>query len=350
MKSERLPRLSLALLLLLHALAHSFAGMRSLDALGGVTGAGEPRTVPLVLSTLLLAVAMAGGLAAALGLLRSRPFVRGWRPVALVALGASALFLTANRPPGWLTGFAGDLALAVLVLRLPALLVVRRAPRRWRRAARLAFEAAAALVIAWTAAAVLARPWHTRWGSTTAELLMILPGDERGAVYPHYGMQHAVTIDAPPREVWPWLAQLGTDRGGFYSHATLENLFGIGVVNADRIHPEWQDVAERGFVRATPEGWMGLDRELGWKVPVARADTLLYLDAWGAFVLLPEEEGRTRFIIRTRGSGEPSWRATVFAPIGLLAFEPAHYIMQREMMLGIKERAEGTEGAEGTGS
>ncbi|HMA26843.1 MAG TPA: hypothetical protein VKO62_04340, partial [Solirubrobacterales bacterium] len=51
---------------------------------------------------------------------------------------------------------------------------------------------------------------------------------------------HAIEVDAPAEQVWPWLAQLGQDRGGFYSYEWLENLAGCRMRNADRIHPEWQ--------------------------------------------------------------------------------------------------------------
>ena len=96
---------------------------------------------------------------------------------------------------------------------------------------------AAVLAVALLTGLVLARPWFMRWGSTTSELQATWPGDEL-VLDANYLSQHAVTIRAPPSAVWPWLAQLGQNRAGFYSYAWLENLFGLGVRNADRIHPE----------------------------------------------------------------------------------------------------------------
>jgi hypothetical protein len=83
------------------------------------------------------------------------------------------------------------------------------------------------------------RPWHLRWGATEEELSKPLPGDEL-VPDPAIEPTQAITVNAPVEEVWPWLAQVGQDRGGFYSYEWLENLAGCEMRNADRIHPEWQ--------------------------------------------------------------------------------------------------------------
>ena len=86
---------------------------------------------------------------------------------------------------------------------------------------------------------------------------MALPGDElvgRPAVQTTEG----VWVDAPASAVWPWLVQMGQDRGGLYSYQTLENLAGLHYRNADRIHPEWQHLAPGDAIRLVPKGWMGL--------------------------------------------------------------------------------------------
>ena len=112
---------------------------------------------------------------------------------------------------------------------------VGRAFMSVRRPAPLALFGTAATAIY----ALVIRPWHLRWGAEPEDEKRPLPGDE---LLPKDGTQilHAVTIDAPVEEVWPWLAQLGQDRGGFYSYEWLENLAGCRMRNADRIHPEWQ--------------------------------------------------------------------------------------------------------------
>jgi len=85
------------------------------------------------------------------------------------------------------------------------------------------------------------RPWHVRWGATEAEVRRALPGDEL-LPNPKLSATHAITIHAPVAEVWPWLAQIGQGRGGFYSYTWIENLLGCDIHNADRVHPEWQNL------------------------------------------------------------------------------------------------------------
>jgi hypothetical protein len=169
------------------------------------------------------------------------------------------------------------------------------------------------------------RPLMLHWGATCEELHTPLPGDE---LVPGPGIQstRAVTIEAPPEGVWPWLAQLGQDRAGFYSYECLENLAGCEMHNADAIHPEWQR------------------RELGETVylhplkglPVARFEPgrMLALEGWGAWVLEPHGPDRTRLIARGR---TPRGMASVF---DALLMEIPHFLMERKMLLGIKERAE----------
>jgi hypothetical protein len=87
--------------------------------------------------------------------------------------------------------------------------------------------------------ALVIRPWHLRWGATDEEVEKPLPGDEL-VPEPVIESTRAITVHAPVEAVWPWLAQLGQDRGGFYSYEWLENLAGAWMRNALSIHPEWQ--------------------------------------------------------------------------------------------------------------
>jgi len=85
-------------------------------------------------------------------------------------------------------------------------------------------------------------PWSSRWGATHEEVLQKLPGDELVA-NPSVVATKAITINAPPQAVWPWLMQLGVDRGGMYSYLWVENwLLHLNVTNSDAIHSEWQDL------------------------------------------------------------------------------------------------------------
>src|SRR3954452_20021348 len=137
--------------------------------------------------------------------------------------------------------------------------------------------------------ALVIRPWHLRWGAQPGDEKRELPGDE---LLPKDGTQilHAVTIDAPVEEVWPWLAQLGQDRGGFYSYEWLENLAGCEMHNADRIHPEWQHRERGETVHLHPAG--------GLRVSVFEPGRALALEGWATFALEPLGRGRTRLIAR----------------------------------------------------
>lgn len=204
-----------------------------------------------------------------------------------------------------------------------------------RSGARLLGGLTAAGLGALSAYLFVARPWHLRWGATDEEVNEPLPGD---ALVPHatQSATHAVTINAPARDVWPWLAQVGQTRGGFYSYTWLENLVGCRMRNAERIVPEWQDIKVRDEV---------------WLHPCAPPLPVLICEpgraivlgsntespgTWG-FYLKVLDETRTRLIIRGRGewgTGSLNW-LLLYA-----VFEPAHFIMERKMMLGIKRRAE----------
>ena len=120
---------------------------------------------------------------------------------------------------------------------------------RWQ-SARAARTVAAGGVAAIVVAALRAR--SLRWGATDTELNTALPGDE---LVPHADLTatRAVTVDAGADDVWPWIAQLGQGRGGFYSYDVLENLVGLDIHSADRIVPEWQRIEVGDEVRFHPE-------------------------------------------------------------------------------------------------
>ncbi len=97
------------------------------------------------------------------------------------------------------------------------------------------------------------RRWRTRWGATDAEeAAATLPGDEL-IPQARWGYTHAITIDAPPEQVWPWLAQLGQGRGGFYSYEGLENLIGCHVRNVYPLVPECQNIVVGDQIRLHPQ-------------------------------------------------------------------------------------------------
>ena len=222
------------------------------------------------------------------------------------------------------------------------------------RGARLALRATLGAAAAGTLAyALLVRPWHLRWGATDQEAASEMPGDE---LLPHSRMQttRAITIEAPAAQIWPWLVQMGQGGGGLYSYDWLENLVVCDIHSADRIVPDLQELHVGDRVRLGPEGYpfftvasilperalvltAGLDEgpEAEPREPVTAAE---YVPAstW-AFLLEPIDEGRTRLVVRLRGDWEESTGMTLFNRVLL---EPAHFLMERKMIQGIKQRAE----------
>lgn len=192
-----------------------------------------------------------------------------------------------------------------------------------------------------------ARRFYRNWGTTKDECETPLPGDELVGA-PAVQTTEGVWIDAPADAVWPWLVQMGQDRGGLYSYQALENLFGLKVRNADRIHPEWQQLCVGDAVRLVPRGWLGL--RAGLALPVAevvagqsivlRVDPAalprrLPLDAVWSFHVMPRWEDRCRLLVRSR--------ARMRLPGEILGAElsgPVVSLMTRGMLLGIKRRAE----------
>ena len=193
------------------------------------------------------------------------------------------------------------------------------------------------------------RPRMLRFGATDDEVegpypgAELVPGGRRGGTM-------AVTIDAPPSAVWPWLAQMGCDRAGWYSWDRLDN---GGIPSAKRIHPEWQQVEVGDRWTSMPSGatWFEVaaveaERFLALRAPIDLHgghpfDTLrprpwLYNDTLWCFLLdgLPGE--RTRLVVSGYAAARPRALATIQ---NLLFWEPAHWIMQLRQFQNLKRRA-----------
>jgi hypothetical protein len=205
-----------------------------------------------------------------------------------------------------------------------------------------------ALLVAVAYDAVL-RPWMRNWGSTASERAMRLAGDDVPAdVRAHY--TKGLTIEADPEDVWPWLVQIGDRRAGFYSYDWIERLLFPGLVHyaekthsAQRIHPELQDLRVGDRINTGSIGKLSV----GADVTVLEPERALVVGTW-AFILQPMRGGRTRLLVRDRDAG---WlkllvpRRFALARLGLglvdyLVGDPLHFIMERRMMLGLKQRAE----------
>jgi hypothetical protein len=190
----------------------------------------------------------------------------------------------------------------------------------------------------------LFRPCYRRWGATDGLLARRLPGDEQ-VPDPRLETTRAITIQAPVEKVWPWLAQLGQRRGGWYSYEQLENLAGCEIQNAERILPEYQDIAVGDRLRLGPEGFPFFtvvevipDRALvlkGGPVPAEEEDAVEW--SW-AFILDRPDAGTTRLVARNRVDYDPTlanriqWRGLI---------DPIAFVMERKMLRTLKDLAEG---------
>jgi hypothetical protein len=168
------------------------------------------------------------------------------------------------------------------------------------------------------------------WGATAEEAAARLPGDELLENADGVATR-AVTIDAPPSAVWPWIAQMGpSPRGGAYTYDWIENLLGLNMHSADRILPDYQhpQVGD-GFGYGT--------NKMSFKI-VEPEHVLATQSADGNWIwtfVLEEREGRTRLISRNRFR-----LSRLKDKIGMIPMEPGSLIMERKMLYGIKQRAE----------
>ncbi|WP_454048458.1 SRPBCC family protein [Cellulomonas sp. Marseille-Q8402] len=180
-----------------------------------------------------------------------------------------------------------------------------------------------------------------RLGATQVELALDLPGDD---VLPFSDLSatRAITVDAAPVDVWPWLAQLGWGRGGFYSYDALENLVGLDIRSADQIVPAWQDLEVGDQVHLAPQVALdvrivdpGRALVLAGVAPDGETAAAPYDFTW-AFVLRPGPvAGTTRLVVRERYSGRsPAGRALVEAVSAVSA------LMSSRMLRGIRDRAQ----------
>ena len=191
--------------------------------------------------------------------------------------------------------------------------------------------------------AFVIRPRHLRWGATDNEVKASSAADDL-VPNPTGEATHAITINAPVSEVWPWLVQMGQDKAGFYSYSLLENLFGCQLQNAERILPEFQNLRAGDSVRLHPEVPPLPVLICEPNKALVLGSNLSHPGTWG-FFLKPIDGKTTRLIVR----GREQWRNNVLYSLYYrVLFEPAHFVMERRMLLGIKERAERLSSKTGT--
>jgi len=205
--------------------------------------------------------------------------------------------------------------------------------------------AAVCALVGYGAVQVLGR----RAGSTAGERRMRLPGDDL-VVRPQLRTDHAVTIDAPPEQIWPWLTQMGWHLGGYYTPAWVDRLlFRQNWPSLDHLDPALlRDLEVGDTIPDGPPGtaWYIVTEVDAPDTLVLRSTTHLppgWRDRFGAridwtwSVRLTELSGRrTRLQLRVRGRMAPPWVTAVY----VATIVPADYVMARGMLRGIKRRAE----------
>lgn len=211
-----------------------------------------------------------------------------------------------------------------------------------RRDKRLRFASvlAAAGTGGLAAYSLILRPWHLRWGATQEEITRPMPGDEL-VQRPFYVSNRAITIRARPEAIWPWLVRLGMGPEGFYSYEWMERLAGLRISTVEHLLPEFQTLEPGEMI---PTG-------RGLHLPV-RA-----VEPYGSLVVgsspeappgqsrvswslgLYPRDGSTRLVSRVRTSY--FWRPG--DPVVAFFLGPLHFLMERKMLLGIRQRAEALE-------
>jgi len=180
------------------------------------------------------------------------------------------------------------------------------------------------------------RRWMGRWGTTSSDLAKAMAGDGL-IVKPTFTYTMAATIDAQPEHIWPWLVQMGYQRGGLYSYDWLDRLFGfLDRPSATRILPEFQHLAVGDRI-PLPHGQ-------GYPVAAVEPGRALVLDMrnmWGfdwvwQFGLYAVDKNRTRLLSRSALHPLTIW-TWLFS---VVVIEPAAFLMTRRMLLGLKQRAE----------
>jgi hypothetical protein len=175
------------------------------------------------------------------------------------------------------------------------------------------------------------RPWQTTWGARKEEVQKVLVGDDI-VMKPHFVATRAVTIHAPPSEVWQWIIQIGSARAGWYSLDWLDN---SGVVSSRKILPEFQKIEKDYFIPFTPNQKNGM-----WVKDYKEYEHILWWDkkgngTWGWY-LKSTEDGKTRLVTRLKTRYDFSFPWVLY----YIIYDFGDIVMMRKCLLGIKQRAE----------
>jgi hypothetical protein len=208
-------------------------------------------------------------------------------------------------------------------------------------------QAAIVLPGGYLTALAVTRRWHQHWGATDQEITKPLPGDDLIAEC-KLDSTHAITIHAPADRIWPWLAQMGyEDRAGSYSYDLFERSIGRNLYRVDPDIPPLAAGAAMPFYPGAPMTVAVADPPQAlvlWQV-TSGGKAIDPTGPWGddyvawswVFVLESVDAATTRLVVRMRVDYQP---AAKWAPYMWLLVEPAHFVMGRRQLLGLRERAE----------
>jgi len=183
------------------------------------------------------------------------------------------------------------------------------------------------IVVAVVVAYLWVVTWHMQWGATDAEVVQSMAGDE---LIPGAGQAtRAITIGAPPEDVWPWLVQLGYGKAGWYSYDWIDNDFQS---SAARIIPGYQDLAVGDKILMMPE--MGFVVE---SIDEPKSIVSVLEDGSTSWCLaLCPEGGASRLVSRWR----PKFERTPATFFMTMLIEPGTFIMEQRMLRTIRDRVE----------
>lgn len=181
---------------------------------------------------------------------------------------------------------------------------------------------------------VFLRQWQRLWRATDEEIVRAMPLDDRVS-NPTYVTNRAITIQAPPEDVWPWLAQMGElPRGGFYSYLTVERLLRMKVENAGRILPVFQN-PKVGEAIDRAGTMLVLAVEPHRHLVLGPPRTLELQSTW-ALALYPAGFLATRLVSRCRARLPRRAKGLLWS----LILDPGQFVMERKMLLEIRKRVE----------
>ena len=206
-----------------------------------------------------------------------------------------------------------------------------------------ALEGAALILLHMIATPIIGRR-RLRWGTLGTEATDSLPGDHF-VPNPQWSYTLGIAVDASPEDVWPWVAQLGQGRGGFYTYQTLENMVGCRITNTTEICPEHQHPAVGDPIHLHPSS-------PPLRIEIADPPNTLVLvgapadigprESWGTstwqFAVKTGHAGSSRLLTRGRYDYSPDWKSRL--TFGRFPLEVISFVMSRKMMLEIKRLAE----------